>query len=139
MREAFFRIFMKKILTSAFFLNNRKNIHNFLKYIASTWIVPSFIKIYYFVKSYETFLLFNLASIFLCFGTTMCHFILETTYCHLIGWSTKKNLFWKGVRNLKNHMTKIIFQGGRPIKMDYKNIAVNKWGSNYTRNNRIKC
>ena len=36
-------------------------------------------------------------------------------------------------------MTKIIFQGGRPIKMDYKNIAVNKWGSNYTRNNRIKC
>ena len=127
MREAFFRIFMKKILTSAFFLNNRKNIHNFLKYIASTWIVPSFIKIYYFVKSYETFLLFNLASVFLCFDTTMCHFILETTYCHLIGWSTKKNLFWKGLRNLKNHMTKIIFQGGCPIKMDYKNIAVNKY------------
>ena len=73
-------------------VNNRKNIHNFLKYIASTWIVPSFIKIYFFVKSYETFLLFNLASVFLCFDTTMCYFILETTYCHLIGWSTKKKI-----------------------------------------------
>ena len=28
-------------------------------------------------SKYETFLLFNVARAFLCFGTTMCHFILE--------------------------------------------------------------
>ena len=61
----------KKMLTLAFFHSNRKSIYNFLKYIVITWIVSSF-----FLKNYETFLLFNLASVF-CFGTTMCHFIIE--------------------------------------------------------------
>ena len=67
----FFRIFY------GIFHNNRKNIHNFLKYYVSNELCQVLLKSKYFSNSYEAFLLFNLANVFLCFGTTMCHFILE--------------------------------------------------------------
>ena len=67
----FFRIFY------GIFHNNRKNIHNFLKYFVSNELCQVLLKSKYFGNSYEAFLLFNLANVFLCFGTTMCHFILE--------------------------------------------------------------
>ena len=52
----------------------------------------------------------------------MCYFILEKNLLPT-NWlvNQKKNLFWKGLRNLKNHMTKVMLQGEHCLKicLDY--------------------
>ena len=82
--------------------SNRKNIYNLFNYIVSTWIVASFIKIYAFCPKLWNISFFY-RSKFLFHVLVLPCVILSSRkiFCHLTGWSTKKNLFWKGLRNLK--------------------------------------
>ena len=68
----------------------------------------------YFVKSYETFLLFNLASVILCFGTTMCHFILE------------KNLL---PPNWLVNQKKSLLERSKELKKPYDKNYISRWSS----------